>query len=460
MSLYKQRNSKIWWYEFQFEGVRYRESSRSTSKTVAADALRARRRQLEEAFNGIHKRQMPRNFSAALDEFLAVKRRKVASSTFEIMERCASHLRPVFGKKLLFEVTATEIMGYKEKRLSPSVGRRYVNMDLELVRAVLRRNGMWEKVRPDFAMYRIDDEFGCELQESDESKLLNECARSISRGLYPAVTLALATGMRSGEIKHLRWNQLFLESEAYLIVGVSKTSAGRGRRIPLNDTATKALTEWACQFPDRLPDHYVFPTERYSKDPSRGLASIYRHNPTKPMGSWRVAWLACCRRAGIRRIRFHDLRHTAVTRMLTLGTPLAKVASIVGWSPSTSFLMSKRYAHISEPELRKAVALLERKRHGDSPILPQIPSNLIALSGRIRPHYDREALYEKVWNMPMRTVAKEYGVSGVALAKTCRRLNIPAPGRGYWAKREAYLLVPSRPPLPVWNEAGIEMTAR
>ena len=196
MALYKQRGSNVWWYEFQLDGVRYRESSRSPSKTLAAQALRTRRRQLEEAFNGIKKRQMPKTFSAALDEFLAVKGRKVASSTFEILRRCASHLRPVFGKRLLFEISAAEIMEYKETRLSPSVSPRYVNMDLEVMRAILRRNGFWDRIRPDFSMYRLGDEFGYELPESDEPKLLDECARSISRGLYTGIaTLKLAKAL-------------------------------------------------------------------------------------------------------------------------------------------------------------------------------------------------------------------------------------------------------------------------
>ena len=53
--------------------------------------------------------------------------------------------------------------------------------------------------------------------------------------------------------------------------------------------------------------------------------------------------------------RFHDLRHTAVSRMLNAGAPLAKVAKIVGWSASTMLLMAKRYGHFSVNELRDAV---------------------------------------------------------------------------------------------------------
>jgi hypothetical protein len=48
--------------------------------------------------------------------------------------------------------------------------------------------------------------------------------------------------------------------------------------------------------------------------------------------------------------------------------------------------------------------------------------------------YDREELYRKVWERPVLKVAEEYGVSAVALGKTCRKLSVPVPGRGYWAK--------------------------
>lgn len=61
--------------------------------------------------------------------------------------------------------------------------------------------------------------------------------------------------------------------------------------------------------------------------------------------------------------------------------------------------------------------------------------------------YDREVLYDEVWAEPVRDVAKRYSVSDVALAKTCRRLAVPLPGRGYWAKKAAGKAAP-RPPLP------------
>jgi len=46
----------------------------------------------------------------------------------------------------------------------------------------------------------------------------------------------------------------------------------------------------------------------------------------------------------------------------------------------------------------------------------------------------RQALYDLVWSRPVREVAKDFGLSDVALAKRCHALKIPIPKRGYWAK--------------------------
>jgi hypothetical protein len=48
----------------------------------------------------------------------------------------------------------------------------------------------------------------------------------------------------------------------------------------------------------------------------------------------------------------------------------------------------------------------------------------------------RSDLYEKVWATPMRTLAKEFGMSDVGLAEVCRKHNIPVPPVGYWRRKE------------------------
>jgi hypothetical protein len=51
--------------------------------------------------------------------------------------------------------------------------------------------------------------------------------------------------------------------------------------------------------------------------------------------------------------------------------------------------------------------------------------------------FTRQQLYELVWSGPMTTLAKTLAISGVGLAKACRRGDIPVPPRGYWARLNA-----------------------
>ncbi len=66
---------------------------------------------------------------------------------------------------------------------------------------------------------------------------------------------------------------------------------------------------------------------------------------------------------------------------------------------------------------------------------------------RTRIRLTRAELYEKVWATPVRTLAKEFGMSDVGLAKICRKHDVPVPPLGYWRKTETgHEAV--RPPLP------------
>lgn len=60
---------------------------------------------------------------------------------------------------------------------------------------------------------------------------------------------------------------------------------------------------------------------------------------------------------------------------------------------------------------------------------------------------DRAQLFERVWSVPVDKLAREWGLSGRGLAKACRRLRVPVPPRGYWARTAAGQRV-RRPKLP------------
>ena len=64
---------------------------------------------------------------------------------------------------------------------------------------------------------------------------------------------------------------------------------------------------------------------------------------------------------------------------------------------------------------------------------------------RLMSRYDRAALYEQVWSQPVQDVAKSYGISGVRLGKVCRKLHVPVPPRGYWARVRNGYTVESHP---------------
>jgi len=78
MAVYRPtKDSKVWWYEFIFEGQRVRESAKTRSKTVAKDAEKARRRELEQSYNGIKRRDRAKLFSVAADEWFALRRKSL-----------------------------------------------------------------------------------------------------------------------------------------------------------------------------------------------------------------------------------------------------------------------------------------------------------------------------------------------------------------------------------------------
>jgi hypothetical protein len=62
--------------------------------------------------------------------------------------------------------------------------------------------------------------------------------------------------------------------------------------------------------------------------------------------------------------------------------------------------------------------------------------------------YNREKIYEEIWAEPILHVAKRYSMSDVGFGKVCKKLKIPRPGLGYWAKKAAGKPTPKRPPLP------------
>ena len=353
MALFRYPDRKTWWYDFRFAGQTVRESARTRSKTMARRAEEARRRSMEEGYHGLKKRSAPPLFSVAAKDWLTVKTPHWAPKTTTIEKNNLAHLLAVFGTRLLTDIEAIDISRYQRDRLSQGAAPKTCNLEVGTLRAILRQFRMWADLQPDIRMLQTNQSVGRILSTDEERALLRACGASRSRSLLPAVALALNTGLRYSEIRLLRWEQVDLVGQT-VTVGRTKTKAGSGRVIPLNDRIAGILEFWAGQFPDRRTDHYVFPQERYGGATDEFTPCVHHTEPATPIGSWKTSWQTARTQAGVT-LRFHDLRHSACTRMLEGGVPLAVVADVLGWSPATATKMAKVYGHIGDGARRQAM---------------------------------------------------------------------------------------------------------
>ena len=135
--IYQRGKRNTWWYRFRFGGRIVHESARSKSKTVARDAERQRRRELEATWNKLQKRCLPPIFERASREWQQSRVGRISSRTSEADARALRHLIPVFGPKLLCDISADDIAHYQRKRQREGVQGRTVNMEIEALRQVL-----------------------------------------------------------------------------------------------------------------------------------------------------------------------------------------------------------------------------------------------------------------------------------------------------------------------------------
>jgi integrase len=363
MAIFRRRGRNVWWYEFAYRGRRYRATTGTRSKTLARDIERQRRREVEEAANGIRR---PRNaavlFSVAANEWLQLKQFAWAAKTCTAARLDLAHLTKQFASSLLTDIDVRAVADYVTGRRAEGAAEKTIRNELGTLRALLRHYRLWSALKDDgLVLPRAPEhQAGKALSLDEERRLLHACATSRSRSLYAAVSLALATGLRHDELRLLRWSQVDSSNEA-IRVGKSKTAHGAGRAVPLNQLALTALRDWAAQFPDRAPEHYVFPSERVGFSGDQEIPIVFDTDPTKSIGSWKVAWNTARKAAGVL-CRWHDMRHTTVTRLLERGVSFAVVAAILGWSAATSVRMAKRYGHIGASPQRDAMKLLDGER--------------------------------------------------------------------------------------------------
>ena len=258
---------------------------------------------------------------------------------------------------------------------SPEYANRTVNLEVGLLGRVLKQKKLWLRIAESVKRLPEDTEVGRAL-EVEEQKTLLETAATNSRWMnaYCAAVLALNTTMRSIEIKHLQWVRVDL-FEKTLVVSrkTTKTDAGE-RMIPLNRDAIWALSkmwERALIYAKEkkieiLPEHYVF-----------CACERNQYDPTSPMKSWRSAWRSLTKKAKLKGLRFHDLRHSAITALAEGGHADQVIMSIAG---HVSRKMLEHYSHIRVQAKRTALDALAGKEVPQEPASKQKPAEQPAMS--------------------------------------------------------------------------------
>jgi integrase len=352
------RRGRVWWYEFLFNGVRIRQSTKLTNKELARKVENAKRNAMALGAGGVQHVPDPILVNKAAESYLLDREPHWSAKTREMHANSLVHLKPQFAKLLVQDVKPDHISRYQRARLKEKASPKSVNLEVELLRLILKKHKRWEAIANEVTMLRVRKDRGRELSDDETHRLLTAVKASTSRSLYPAIVVSTHTGLRNKELRLLKWRQVDLMIGS-ITVGQSKTEGGEGRLVPLSDTALETLKEWRTQFPDAQPEHYVFPSERYGligkKGTFGGKVAPYETFPEQPIGSWKTAWRQAKKAAKVE-CRWHDLRHTAVSRVAAGGATDGTLQAIFGWlSPA----MIERYSHVRNEAKRKAVAVLD-----------------------------------------------------------------------------------------------------
>jgi integrase len=146
--------------------------------------------------------------------------------------------------------------------------------------------------------------------------------------LKDIVITALQTGMRKGEILNLKWSNIDF---TFNFIEILESKSGKSRKIPISDKLLIVLTS--------IPK-----TSEY----------VFTLNGNK-IGDIKKCWDTVIKKSGIKNFRFHDLRHTAATRMVEKGIDLAVVKEILGHADISTTM---RYAHAVPERKKQAIDVL------------------------------------------------------------------------------------------------------
>lgn len=355
------KRGEKWWYEFVFNGSRIRESAKTTSKTIARDAERQRRRELERGINRIPEPKRMPLFKLASEQWLS-SLSGLADKSVAAYRQYAKSLSAEFRDRLICDIRLDDIVRLQRQRLAAGKSPRTANYEIHALRLILKHFNLWWPLADKVRMLRGERHPGRALSRDEEARLLDAIRKCGSPALEPLFIASIDSGLRASEIRNLRRGDVTLLPagdgyEGEIVVRQSKTEAGAGRVVPLTSRAAAAIAAWLVGgLPEAGPDAYLFPCHQIGFGPRGKGSAPYAIDFSRPMQGWKSAWVRARRLAGVE-ARWHDLRHTLVSRLAV--NPTISEETIRALAGHVSRQMLSRYAHIRAQAKRAAIATLE-----------------------------------------------------------------------------------------------------
>jgi integrase len=226
-------------------------------------------------------------------------------------------LRHPMVRLSLHRLTPAEIAKYRDDRLSVVSGDT-VRRELAIVRHCLEvARNEWGFALPSNPIHQVklprpNNPRDRRATAGELERLLAACQTTGSVWLPAVIQLAVETGMRRSELLAMRWHDLDLEGRTVLL---RNTKNGHPRTVPLSPRALDIL-----------------------RGTPRAGDTVF----VVSANALRLAWERLRRRAGVSGVRFHDLRHEAVSRFFEKGLNMPEVAAISGHRDPR---MLMRYTH-------------------------------------------------------------------------------------------------------------------
>jgi integrase len=329
------------------DGRRQRKYVYGGTRKEAFEKLRQARRAHEEGTLVLNARVTVGEF---LDSWLQAVQPTVRPSTWRRYEQYVRvHAKPGIGRVRLGALTPQHLQRLYRDKLAEGASPQTVAHLHRLLHRALSQGLRWGNVGRNVAALvdppRVERPEIVALSAEEARRLLWAVRRDRLEALY---VLALTTGMRQGELLGLQWDDVDEESRL-LRVRRSLQVGADGRRV-MGDPKTKRsrrpvlLTALAIE---ALRRHRA--RQRKERETAGELWQDSQLVFTSPLGKplsgtdlLRRQFYPLLERAGIRRVRFHDLRHSTATLLLSLGIHPKIVSEMLGHSQIGITLASTR----------------------------------------------------------------------------------------------------------------------